>query len=83
MKNLADLADLADMCPSMAICSQALICPGQSERLAHSRSFDLSDLSKWANEQMSDEQMSQFPTLLFFENMHFKGVALTGFWTKI
>ena len=35
------------------ICSQSLICPEKSERIAHSRSFDL-----------SDEQISKFPTLL-------------------
>ena len=41
------------------------------ERFAHGSSFVLSDLSKsltvahliWANEQMSDEQMSEFPVL--------------------
>ena len=46
------------------ICSQLLICPEQSERIAHSHSFDLINLSKWANEQLSDEQMSEFPTLI-------------------
>ena len=35
------------------ICSQSLICPEKSERIAHSRSFDL-----------SDEQISKFPTLV-------------------
>ena len=32
--------------------SQSLICPEQSERIAHSCSFDLKDLSKWANERI-------------------------------
>ena len=34
-----------------AIRSQSLICPERSEQIAHSCSFDLSDLSKWANSQ--------------------------------
>ena len=38
-----------------AIRSQSLICPERSERIAHSRSFDLSNLSEWANERMSNE----------------------------
>ena len=39
---------------------ESLICPERCEGIAHSRSFDLSNLSKWA---MSDEQMREFPTL--------------------
>ena len=54
-----------------AICSQALFWHEQPERFAHSRSFVLSNMSEsltfahliWANEQMSDEQMSVFPAL--------------------
>ena len=34
-----------------AICSQLLICLEQSELIAHSRSFDLSQMSKWENER--------------------------------
>ena len=37
-----------------AIRSQLLICSEQSERIAHSRSFDVIE---WANERMSDEQI--------------------------
>ena len=34
-----------------AIRSRTLICLEQSERIAHSRSFDLSEMSEWANSQ--------------------------------
>ena len=46
------------------LCSQSLICLQRSEQIAHSRSFDLSKMSKWANDQMSDEQKSKFPALI-------------------
>ena len=36
--------------------SQWLICPEQSERIAHNCSFDLSDLSEWANEGWLNER---------------------------
>ena len=55
----------------------SLICHEGPGRFAHSYSFVLSDLSElltfahfvyaiWANERMSDEQMSKFPTLEMF-----------------
>ena len=34
-----------------AICSRLLICLERSERIVHSRSFDLSKMSEWANSQ--------------------------------
>ena len=37
--------------------SQSLICPEQSEQMANSGSFDLSDLSKWANERWANERI--------------------------
>ena len=40
-----------------AICSQLLIGPEQTERIAHSRSLDLSDLSEWANKRCANEQV--------------------------
>ena len=43
-----------------AIRSQSLFYPEQSEQIAHSRSFDLSGLSKWANEQMSEWAMNEW-----------------------
>ena len=43
---------------SWAIRSRSLICPEHSERIAHSRSFVPSNF-----ERMSDEWMSEFPTL--------------------
>ena len=57
-----------------AIRSQSLFWHERPEWFAHSRSFVLSDLSElltvahliwviWANNQMTDEQMSEFPTL--------------------
>ena len=46
LKKTSSLAHL-----SWANRSQAFICDEQPKRFAHSRSFDLSDLSKWANSQ--------------------------------
>ena len=53
------MSDLSDSLPvalltwaTWAIYSQSLICPERSERITHSRSFDLSNLSEWANEQI-------------------------------
>ena len=43
-----------------AICSQLLIGPEQTERIAHSRSLDLSDLSEWANKRCANEQVPNF-----------------------
>ena len=39
-----------------SICSQLLICLEQSQQIAYSCSFDLSDLSKWANEWWVNER---------------------------
>ena len=47
-----------------AFCSWSPFWHERPERFAHSCSFDLSDLSKW----MSDDRMSEFPTLLFGPN---------------
>ena len=58
-----------------SICSRLLFWHEWPERFAHSCSFVLRDLSEsftvahliwpiWANEQMSDEPMSEFPTLI-------------------
>ena len=58
-----------------AICSRLLISSEQPERFTHDHSFPLSDLSesltvahliwaKWENEQMINEQMSEFPALV-------------------
>ena len=44
--------------------SQLLICPERSEWISHSRSFDLSDLSKWANEQIPNPAF--FPGYNYF-----------------
>ena len=43
--------------------SGSLICLERSERIAHSRSFDLREMSKWANEQWANEQIPS-PDLL-------------------
>ena len=55
---MSDLSDLSDSLTvshlswaTWAIRSQSLICPKQSDQIAHSRSFDMSNLSKWANSQ--------------------------------
>ena len=40
-----------------AIRSQLLICLQRSERIAHSRSFDLSEMSEWVNERWANEQI--------------------------
>ena len=45
--------------------SQSLITPEQSERIAHSRSFDLSDQSEWGNEQWANERIPS-PTFIRF-----------------
>ena len=37
--------------------SQSLMCLEQSEWITHSRSFDLSEMSEWANEQWANEQI--------------------------
>ena len=58
-------------CPILAIRSQSLICLEQSEQITHSHSFYLSEISKWANERVSNEQMSEFPALLI-PSFHFK-----------
>ena len=39
-----------------SIRSQLLICPEWSERIAHSRSFDLSNLSEWAMSKWANSQ---------------------------
>ena len=48
---MSDLSDLLTVTLLIwafwVICSQSLICPERSERIAHSRSFDLSDLSEF------------------------------------
>ena len=36
---------------------QSLICPERSERIAHSRSWQKSDLIKWANERWANERI--------------------------
>ena len=46
-----------------AICSQSLICLEQSEQVAHSRSFDLSDLSKWAMSKWANSQPCSLHTV--------------------
>ena len=38
-----------------AICSWSLICLERSEQIAHSRSSDLSEMSKWVNELWANE----------------------------
>ena len=59
-----------------AIRTWSLICLERPERFAHSRSFVLNDLSEsltvahlMRNEQMSDEQMREFPALLLVQVM--------------
>ena len=76
MSNLSESLTVAHLSwVTWAICSRWLIFLERAERFAHSRSFVLSNLSesltvahliwaKWANEQMSDEWMSEFPALL-------------------
>ena len=64
MSNLSELLMVALLSwATRVIRSQALICPERSKRIALSGSLKWLILSKWANEQMSDEQMSEFPTL--------------------
>ena len=43
-----------------AICSPSLICPERSERIAHSCSFVLSNLSEWANGRWANSQPWNF-----------------------
>ena len=60
MSNLRESLTVAHAHMSWAtwmICSQWLICPERSQRIAHSHSFDLSNLSKWANEWWVKEQI--------------------------
>ena len=64
MSNLSELLMVALLSwATRVIRSQALICPERSKRIALSGSLKWLIVSKWANEQMSDEQMSEFPTL--------------------
>ena len=70
MSHLRELLMVAHLSwATWAIRSQLLIFLEQSESelIACSRSFDLSEMSKWAmsDERMSDERMSEFPALLF------------------
>ena len=52
---LSDLSDLLMVAyflwATWAICSRSLICLERSEWIPHSRSFDLSEMSEWANER--------------------------------
>ena len=75
MSNLSKLLTVVHLSWAIwGICSQSLFWHEQPEQFAHSHLFVLSDLSElltvahliWAilaNERMSDEQMSEFPTL--------------------
>ena len=46
-----------------AIRSRSLIYSERPEQFAHGHSFDLSEMSEWANERKSDERMSEFPAM--------------------
>ena len=58
---LSDLSSLLTVAhflwATWVICSRSLICLERSERIAHSRSFDLSKMSKWANERWANERI--------------------------
>ena len=59
MSDLSDLLTVAHLTwATWAIGSQSLTCPEQSEQIAHSRSFDLSDLIKFPT--------LVFPTFIYF-----------------
>ena len=52
MSNLSELLTVAHLSwATWAIHSRSLICLEQSERIPHSRSFDLSKMREWANSQ--------------------------------
>ena len=58
------LSDLRDslmvahfFCATWAICSRSLICLERSERIGHSCSFDLSEMSKWTNKRWGNERI--------------------------
>ena len=62
MSDLSDFLEVALLTwANRGIRSQLLICPEQSERIAHSGSFNLSDLSKWANSQPSSVRLTSAP----------------------
>ena len=50
MRDLSNSLTFALLSAAWAICSQPLICPEQSEKIAHSRSLKWAILSKWVNE---------------------------------
>ena len=58
---LSDLSDTLTVAhflwSTWAIRSRSLICLERSEQVAHSRSFDLSKMSNWANERWANERI--------------------------
>ena len=61
MSDLSDLLTVAHLSwATWAIPSWSLICLEQSEQITHSRSFELSEMSEWANERMSEWVMSKW-----------------------
>ena len=58
MSDLSDSLTVAHLSwATWGIRSQSLICLERSERIAHSRSFDLSEMSEWANERWANERI--------------------------
>ena len=59
--NMSDLSESLTVAHfswvTWAIGSQLLLCPERSERIAHSCSFDFSNLSKWANKRWANERI--------------------------
>ena len=59
MSNLSDSLTVAHfLWATWVICLRSLICLERSERIAHSRSIDLSKMSKWANEWIPSPAVS-------------------------
>ena len=57
MSDLSDSLTVAHLSwATWAICSWVLICLEQSKQIAHSRSFDLSEMSKWAMSKWANSQ---------------------------
>ena len=61
LSNLSKLLMVAHLSwATWVIRSRSLICLERYERIAHSHSFDLSEMSQWSNERMSEWAMSEW-----------------------
>ena len=68
LSNLSESLTIAHfLWATWAIRSRLLICLEQSEQIAHSGSFYLSEMSEWANERMSDERIPSPAKRLFYK----------------